>query len=141
MLHGKRIVVVMPAYNAEKTLRKTVAEIPSDIVDALLLVDDASRDATVDVARELGIATYIHRRNYGYGRNQKTCYRQALKLDGDVVIMLHPDYQYTPRLITAMASMVADAEFDVVLGSRHSGCRARMVMPGMLRYKYSPTVR
>ena len=90
-----------------------------------MLVDDASRDATVEIARELGIATYIHRRNYGYGRNQKTCYRQALKLDADVVVMLHPDYQYTPRLITAMASMVADAQFDVVLGSRIlGGCAA-----------------
>ena len=134
MLHGKRIVVVMPAYNAEKTLRQTVAEIPLDIVDALLLVDDASRDATVEIARELGISTYIHRRNYGYGRNQKTCYRQALKLDADVVVMLHPDYQYTPRLITAMASMVADAQFDVVLGSRILGIGA--LAGGMPVYKY-----
>jgi glycosyltransferase involved in cell wall biosynthesis len=112
MLHGKRIVVV----------------------DALLLVDDASRDATVQIARELGISTYIHRRNFGYGRNQKTCYRQALKLDADVVVMLHPDYQYTPRLITAMASMVADAEFDVVLGSRILGVGA--LAGGMPLYKY-----
>lgn len=134
MLHGKRIVVVMPAYNAEKTLRKTVAEIPLDVVDGLLLVDDASRDATVQLAATLGIPTFIHRQNYGYGRNQKTCYRQALKMCADVVVMLHPDYQYTPRLITAMASMIAEGEFDVVLGSRILGVGA--LAGGMPLYKF-----
>lgn len=134
MLNGKKVVVVMPAYNAEKTLRRTVAEIPQDVVDAALLVDDASRDTTLDVAAELGIPAFVHRRNYGYGRNQKTCYRQALALGADIVVMLHPDYQYTPRLVTALASMIACGEFDVALGSRILGVGA--LAGGMPRYKY-----
>jgi glycosyltransferase involved in cell wall biosynthesis len=134
MLHGKKIVVVMPAYNAEKTLRKTVDEIPHDVVDAVLLVDDASGDHTAAIAATLGIPTFVHRKNYGYGRNQKTCYLQALDMDADIVVMVHPDYQYTPRLITAMASMIACGEFDVVLGSRILGAGA--LAGGMPLYKY-----
>ncbi len=134
MIHGKYIVVVMPAYNAEKTLRQTYAEIP-DIVDDVVLVDDHSRDHTVTVAQALGIRHVIrHDRNRGYGGNQKTCYRKALDLTADVVIMLHPDYQYTPKLITAMASMVAIGEFDIVLASRILGVGA--LKGGMPYYKY-----
>jgi glycosyltransferase involved in cell wall biosynthesis len=134
MLNGKKIVVVMPAYNAEKTLRQTVAEIPHDIVDYLVLVDDASRDRTAELASTLGIKTFVHRNNMGYGRNQKTCYRQALELSADIVVMLHPDYQYTPKLVTAMASLIAHDEFDVVLGSRILGVGA--LAGGMPLYKY-----
>jgi glycosyltransferase involved in cell wall biosynthesis len=133
MISGKRIAVVMPAYNAEKTLRATVGEVP-DLVDIRILVDDQSRDRTVEVARELGLSVFRHDRNYGYGRNQMTCYREALAAGADVVIMLHPDYQYTPLLITAMASMVAYDVYDVVLGSRIIGGRA--LRGGMPIYKY-----
>src|SRR5713101_2447944 len=117
MLNGKRIAVVLPAYNAEKTLRATVEELP-EIVDSRILVDDYSADRTVEVAREIGLVHFVHDRNYGYGRNQQTCYREALAEGADVVIMVHPDYQYTPLLVTAMASMVAYGIYDVVLGSR-----------------------
>lgn len=134
MLNGQRIVVVLPAYNAEKTLRRTVAEIPRDVVDAVILVDDASRDQTVEVAASLGLPTFVHRRNFGYGRNQKTCYRLALGLDADVVVMVHPDYQYTPRLIPALAAGIACGEFDVMLGSRILGPGA--LAGGMPLYKY-----
>src|SRR5262245_3341025 len=113
MLNGKKIVVVMPAYNAAKTLRQTYAEIPHDIVDDVLLVDDASRDETVAIAAELGIRYLVHERNRGYGANQKTCYRHALAMGADVIVMLHADYQYTPRLITAMAAMIASGVYDV----------------------------
>jgi len=133
MLNGKRIAVVMPAYNAEKTLRVTVDELP-EIVDVRILVDDFSADRTVEVARELGLVHFVHDRNYGYGRNQQTCYREALAEGADVVIMLHPDYQYTPLLVTAMASMVAYGVFDVVLGSRIIGGQA--LRGGMPLYKY-----
>lgn len=133
MLNGKRIAVVMPAYNAERTLRATVDELP-DIVDTRILVDDFSGDRTVEVARELGLVHFVHDRNYGYGRNQQTCYREALAEGADVVIMLHPDYQYTPLLVTAMASMVAYGIYDVVLGSRIIGGNA--LRGGMPRYKY-----
>jgi len=133
MINGKRIAVVMPAYNAEKTLETTVGEIP-DLVDIRVLVDDHSRDQTVQVARKLGLYVFQHDRNYGYGRNQQTCYREALSAGADVVIMLHPDYQYTPLLITAMASMVAYDVYDVVLGSRILGGRA--LRGGMPFYKY-----
>ena len=133
MVNGKRIAVVMPAYNAEKTLEATVAELPS-LVDIRILVDDHSRDETVEMAQRLGLYVFRHDRNYGYGRNQQTCYREALASGADVVIMLHPDYQYTPRLITAMASMVAYDVYDVVLGSRIIGGRA--LMGGMPLYKY-----
>ena len=105
MINNRRVSVVLPAYNAERTLRQTVAEIPKDIVDDIILTDDASRDNTVAVARSLGLHTLQHDRNRGYGGNQKTCYQAALDRGADIVVMLHPDYQYTPRLVTAMASM------------------------------------
>ncbi len=134
MINQKRIVVVMPAFNAAKTLRRTFEEIPQEVVDAVLLVDDASSDDTPRIAGAMGIPTFVHQVNYGYGRNQKTCYNEALKLDADIVVMLHPDYQYTPRLIPAMASMIALDEFDVVLGSRILGVGA--LAGGMPLYKY-----
>jgi glycosyltransferase involved in cell wall biosynthesis len=124
MLNGKRIAVVLPAYNAEKTLETTVRELP-EMVDIRILVDDHSSDGTVSLARRLGLQFYVHDRNYGYGRNQQTCYREALAAGADVVIMVHPDYQYTPLLATAMASMVAYGVYDVVLASRILGGRAR----------------
>jgi glycosyltransferase involved in cell wall biosynthesis len=133
MINGKRIAVVMPAYNAERTLEATVAELP-DLVDVRILVDDSSSDATVSLARRLGLRVFQHDRNYGYGRNQQTCYREALMAGADVVIMLHPDYQYTPLLITALASMVAYDVYDVVLGSRIIGGTA--LRGGMPVYKY-----
>ena len=133
MINGKRVAVVMPAYNAEKTLEATVHEIP-EFVDVRILVDDHSRDETVQLARNLGLYVFQHDRNYGYGRNQQTCYREALNAGADVIIMLHPDYQYTPLLITAMASMVAYDVYDVVLGSRIIGGRA--LRGGMPLYKY-----
>jgi glycosyltransferase involved in cell wall biosynthesis len=134
MLNGKKIVVVLPAYNAAKTLEMTYSEIPFEFVDDVVLVDDASRDDTAEVAQRLGIRTVIHEQNKGYGGNQKTCYRTALGLGADIVVMLHPDYQYTPRLITAMASMIAYGEFDAVLASRILGIGA--LKGGMPRYKY-----
>jgi glycosyltransferase involved in cell wall biosynthesis len=133
MINGKRVAVVMPAYNAEKTLQATVAEIP-DLVDIKILVDDGSSDRTVELAQHLGLHTFVHDKNYGYGRNQQTCYREALEAGADVIIMVHPDYQYTPLLITAMASMVAYDVYDVVLGSRILGGQARQ--GGMPFYKY-----
>jgi glycosyltransferase involved in cell wall biosynthesis len=134
MLNGKKILVVLPAYNAEKTLEQTYSEIPLDIVDDVLLGDDYSADDTVRVAKRLGIETFLHDRNYGYGRNQKTCYQEALRREADIVVMVHPDYQYTPKLITAMASMIAFEVYDVVLGSRIIGGKARR--GGMPGYKY-----
>jgi glycosyltransferase involved in cell wall biosynthesis len=133
MINNKRIAVVMPAYNAEKTLEVTVGELP-DLVDVCILVDDHSRDRTVELARKLGLLVFQHDQNYGYGRNQMTCYREALAAGADVVIMLHPDYQYTPLLVTAMASMIAYDVYDVVLGSRIIGGRA--LLGGMPMYKY-----
>ena len=133
MINHKRIAVVMPAYNAEKTLAATVGELP-DLVDIRILVDDHSRDQTAQLARKLGLLVFEHDRNYGYGRNQQTCYREALAAGADVVIMLHPDYQYTPLLITAMASMVSYDVYDVVLASRIIGGRA--LRGGMPIYKY-----
>lgn len=122
MIKGHKVIVVMPAYNASKTLEQTYREVPRDVVDAVLLVDDASRDNTDALARELGIDhVIVHERNRGYGGNQKTCYRAALELGADIVIMLHPDYQYTPKLITAMASIIAEGLYPVVLGSRILG--------------------
>lgn len=134
MIQGKKLVVVMPAYNAGKTLRRTWEELPHDYVDDVVLVDDASRDDTARLAQELGIRTIVHRENRGYGGNQKTCYETALGLGADVVVMIHPDYQYSPRLVTAMASMVVSGHYDVVLGSRIIGGRARA--GGMPGYKY-----
>ncbi len=133
MINGKRIAVVLPAYNAEKTLEATVRELP-DLVDIRILVDDHSSDRTVDIAHRLGLQYYVHDRNYGYGRNQQTCYREALAAGADVVIMVHPDYQYTPLLATALASMVAYGVYDVVLGSRIIGGTA--LHGGMPLYKY-----
>lgn len=135
MLNQKRIVVVLPAYNAERTLEQTYREIPHDIVDEVVLVDDASRDATLDAAQRMGIRHVIrHPRNRGYGGNQKTCYRKALELGADIVVMLHPDYQYTPRLVTAMASLISSGLYDVALGSRILGTGA--LKGGMPLYKY-----
>ncbi len=135
MYFGKKVVVVMPAYNAEKTLRATYAEIPFDIVDEVILVDDASSDRTVEIAYELGIRHIIrHQRNLGYGGNQKTCYDKALELQADFIVMLHPDYQYTPRLIPAMVSLLASGLYPVVLGSRILGNGA--LKGGMPLYKY-----
>jgi glycosyltransferase involved in cell wall biosynthesis len=133
MINGKRVAVVMPAYNAEYTLEATVREIP-DLVDIRILVDDYSKDKTVEVARRLGLAPIVHDRNLGYGGNQQTCYREALAAGADVVVMCHPDYQYTPLLITALASMVAYDVYDVVLGSRIIGGQA--LHGGMPLYKY-----
>ena len=133
MINGKRIAVVLPAYNAEKTLEATVRELP-ELVDIRILVDDHSSDRTVEIAHRLGLHSFVHNRNYGYGRNQQTCYREALSAGADVVIMVHPDYQYTPLLVTAMASMIAYGVYDVVLGSRIIGGRA--LRGGMPLYKY-----
>jgi len=134
MINNKRVCVVMPSYNAEKTLQKTYDEIPKNIVDEIILTDDASKDRTVEVAKSLGIKTFVHNQNRGYGGNQKTCYKAALDLDADITIMLHPDYQYTPKLITAMASMIAEGVFDAVIGSRILGNKA--MKGGMPIYKY-----
>jgi len=134
LLHGQKVVVVLPAYRAERTLERTYGEIPLDVVDDVLLVDDASSDGTVKLSKSLGIRTFLHDRNRGYGANQKTCYREALRLGAGIVVMLHPDYQYDPRLITAMAGMVASGVYDVVLGSRILGGTARG--GGMPLYKY-----
>lgn len=122
MIRGKKVVVAMPAYNAEKTLEKTVREVPRDVVDQIILVDDASRDNTVKIAKDLGVDLVIqHDKNLGYGGNQKTCYREALKNGADIVIMLHPDYQYTPALIEPLAWLIAHETYDVALGSRLLG--------------------
>jgi glycosyltransferase involved in cell wall biosynthesis len=134
MYHGQKIVVVMPAYNAARTLEKTFREIPKDLVDEVVLTDDASRDDTAEISRQLGIRTLVHDRNRGYGGNQKTCYAEALRRGADITVMLHPDYQYTPRLIAAMATMIIDGPFDIVLGSRILGGRARS--GGMPLWKY-----
>lgn len=134
MLFGKKIVVVMPAYNAAATLRQTWAELPQEYVDEIVLVDDGSHDDTVSVAKSLGIVTFVHPRNRGYGGNQKTCYREALKLGADVVVMVHPDYQYSPRLTLAMASMIISGHYDAVLASRIL-CGGTL-SGGMPKYKY-----
>ncbi len=134
MIHGKKVTVVLPAYNAELTLKKTYDDIPFDVVDDVLMVDDASTDDTSRVAKELGIKTFRHEKNLGYGGNQKTCYREALKTNADVVIMLHPDYQYEPKLIGAMASLIAIGQYDLVLGSRIISGGA--LDGGMPFYKY-----
>ena len=134
MIHGKKIIVVLPAYNAAKTLEKTYQEIPRDIVDEVLLVDDKSSDETAKLAESLGIPTVVHTENLGYGGNQKTCYQEALKRGADIVVMLHPDYQYPPKLVGPMASLIATGVFDVVLGSRILGGYA--LKGGMPVYKY-----
>lgn len=134
MLNGKKIITVMPAYNAAKTLERTYSEVPLELVDEVILVDDGSSDATVAKARELGLTTFVHKVNLGYGRNQKTCYREALRRNADIVVMVHPDYQYSPKLIVAMAGMIAYGEYDVVLASRILG--KGTLKGGMPLYKY-----
>lgn len=134
MLSGKKIVVVLPAYNAEQTLRQTYEEIPHEIVDETILVDDASQDRTARLAKDMNIVTYRHHKNLGYGANQKTCYLKALQRGADIVVMLHPDYQYTPKLIPAMVSIIFNNLYDVVLGSRILGVGA--LKGGMPIYKY-----
>ena len=133
MINGKRIAVVMPAYNAEKTLEMTVREL-SDLVDIKILVDDSSKDQTAVLSKQLGVLTFIHDANYGYGRNQQTCYREALAAGADIVVMVHPDYQYTPLLVPAMAGMIASGVYDMVLASRILGGGA--LKGGMPVYKY-----
>ncbi len=134
MIKDKKIVVVMPAYNAEKTLRKTFDDIPHEIVDRVILTDDRSSDRTASLSEELGIKTFVHEENRGYGGNQKTCYQEAMNVGADIVVMLHPDYQYNPRLITAMSSLIAEGIYDVMLGSRIIGTGA--LKGGMPYYKY-----
>ena len=135
MLAGKRIIVVMPAYNAELTLHQTYSEIPRDIVDEVILVDDSSADNTAALARKLGIKEVIvHDKNIGYGGNQKTCYRRALELGADIIVMLHPDYQYSPKLVPAIAAMIASEHYDLVLASRIT-CEGAL-KGGMPLYKY-----
>lgn len=135
MIHGKKIVVVMPAYNAEKTLEQTYREIPMDIVDEVILTDDFSRDDTVQKAKELGIReVLVHERNKGYGGNQKTCYNRALELGADIVIMVHPDYQYTPKLIESMAYIIANDVYPVVFASRILGKGARKGGMPLIKY-------
>ena len=134
MINGKKVVVIMPAYNAEKTLKKTFDEICKNVVDSVILVDDKSCDSTIEVAKKLGITTIVHKNNLGYGANQKSCYTAALKENSDIVVMLHPDYQYTPKLIPAMASMIAYGEYDAVIASRMLTGSA--LKGGMPLYKY-----
>ena len=135
MINGKKVVVVLPAYNAEKTLEKTYSEIPLNVVDEVILVDDFSSDKTVEIAKKLGIKHIIkHDKNKGYGANQKTCYKKALELNADIIIMLHPDYQYTPKLIEPMAYIIANDVYKVVIGSRILG--RSPVRKGMPIYKY-----
>ena len=133
MINKKKVVAVLPAYNAEKTLQQTVQEIPST-VDSCILVDDHSTDATVELAHRLGLQVHVHEQNRGYGGNQKTCYAAALQAGADIVVMLHPDYQYSPRLVEPMASMIAFGVYDLVLGSRILGGGA--IQGGMPRHKY-----
>ena len=134
MIYNKKLVVVMPAYNAEKTLQKTYDEIPKDIVDEIILVDDKSSDKTVALAKKFNLNVFVHDKNKGYGGNQKTCYHEALKLGADIVVMLHPDYQYNPRLIRAMSSLIAEGVYDSVIASRILG--GKSVKNGMPIYKY-----
>jgi len=134
MILNKRIVVVLPAYNAARTLAKTHEAIPKDIVDAIIVVDDCSTDNTVEVARQLGVKTYVHSQNLGYGANQKTCYLKAIEEGADIIIMLHPDYQYEPKLVVPMAYLIASGIFDMVLGSRILVNLA--IEGGMPVYKY-----
>ena len=133
MINGKRIAVVMPAYNAERTLEQTVRGLP-DVVDIRILVDDSSNDRTAALSKELGVTTFVHDTNYGYGRNQQTCYREALAAGADIVVMVHPDYQYTPALVAAIAGMVASGIYDMALASRIIGAGA--LKGGMPLYKY-----
>jgi glycosyltransferase involved in cell wall biosynthesis len=135
MLHGKRIIVVMPAYKAGRTLKATWRDLPHDIVDEVIVVDDKSDDDTVSVAQALGIPVILHPHNKGYGGNQKTCYAEALERGADIIVMVHPDYQYDPRMVTAMAGMVATGIYDMVIGSRILGGGA--LAGGMPLWKYA----
>ena len=135
MINNKSVTIVLPAYNAEKTLEKTYNEIPFDIVDNVILVDDSSNDATVEVGRKLGIKHIVqHTKNKGYGGNQKSCYNKALEIGSDIIVMLHPDYQYTPMLLRSMCYLLADGAYSVVFGSRILGKGA--LKGGMPIYKY-----
>lgn len=134
MKDGKKIIVVMPAYNAEKTLERTYRDIPREWVDEIVLTDDASRDGTVELARKLGLRVLVHSKNRGYGGNQKTCYREALRLGGDIMIMIHPDHQYDPKIIPRLIMPLLNEECDAVFGSRMLGGRA--LEGGMPRWKY-----
>ena len=134
MIDGKKIIVIMPAYNAEKTLMKTYNEIPKDVVDGIILTDDASTDKTIEIAKRLNLRLLIHDKNKGYGANQKTCYKVALEANADIIIMLHPDYQYSPKLIPAIAHLLTTGDYDVVLASRILGKGA--LKGGMPFYKY-----
>ncbi len=134
MVYGKKVVVVLPAFNAERTLRKTYEELPSEVVDETILIDDASTDETVRIANDIKIKTIIHESNQGYGANQKTCYNAALESGGDIIVMLHPDYQYPPKLVVPMAYMLGSGEYDMVIGSRILG--GKSLKGGMPVYKY-----
>src|SRR5574344_1279706 len=133
MINGKKVVVIMPAYNAEKTLKKTYDEIYKGVVDEVILVDDNSKDKTKDISKELKITTIVHKKNSGYGANQKSCYKAALRAGADIVVMLHPDFQYTPKLIPALVSMMAFGQYDAVVASRMLGNSA--LRGGMPFYK------
>lgn len=134
MINGKKLIVVMPAYNAAKTLQQTFGDLPFDVVDEVILVDDGSSDTTVEVAQRLGLTTFLHDRNLGYGKNQKTCYREALKRGAEIVVMVHADYQYSPKLVVPLAGMIASGEYDSVIASRILGNGA--LEGGMPLYKY-----
>ena len=134
MLAGKKVLVVLPAYNAAKTLESTFRDIPFDVVDEVILVDDASHDETVEIAKRLNIRCFIHEQNMGYGANLKTCYTEALKSDADLIVLIHPDYQYPPKIIPALAGLVASGEYEAAIGSRILGGKA--VQSGMPVYKY-----
>ena len=134
MLNGKKVIVVMPAFNAARTLERTYRDLPFNLVDEVLLVDDGSEDTTVELSQSLGVTTFLHEKNMGYGKNQKTCYREALARAADIVVMVHPDYQYSPKLVTPLVGMIAFGEYDVVLASRILGNGA--LEGGMPRYKY-----
>ena len=138
MERSKKVVVVMPAYNAEKTLERTLADIPHEWVDEIILVDDASRDGTVELARKLGLRVFVHEKNRGYGGNQKTCYNEALNLGGDIVIMVHPDHQYDPRVIPQLVTPLLNGECDAMFGSRMLG--GRPLEGGMPKWKYLANV-
>lgn len=129
-----KVVVVMPAYNAAKTLRMTYQELPHNVVDLVILVDDGSKDETIQIARELGLEIFVHNRNYGYGANQKTCYREALRAGADIIVMVHPDYQYDPTLLPQIIAPIESGEADVVLGSRLLG--GNVMKQGMPWWKF-----
>lgn len=134
MLNGRKVIIVMPAFNAARTLERTYRDLPFEIVDEVLLVDDGSKDLTVELANSLGLTTFVHEQNLGYGKNQKTCYREALARGADIVVMVHPDYQYSPKLVTSLTAMIAFGEYDAVIASRILGNGA--LDGGMPLYKY-----